>query len=233
MASHDQVCNTTRTDSYFAVDGWVFGRIPSYRGSKGDGRAWGLPAQYYPRATGWERSRSSPRRRGRCGSCARHAADVRLGVLAAGFRGTEEEDIGGGGYAVQVCLVLFLWGAFLHDCVLLTGSFPYRSIDEVDGLVTCCAVEYDGEACLKSMADWVSRIHDRPTFHLGPMIPLKPGTADFSPASLRAEMDMAPDGVGEQVLQYLDYTQQRYGDASVLYISFGTEHWFEAFHVSG
>ena len=65
----------------------------------------------------------------------------------------------------------------------------------------------------------------RPTFHMGPMIPLEPGTTDFASSTLEAEMAAAPPGVGVKVSQFLEKAEKKYGENSVVYICFGNYFW--------
>lgn len=62
-------------------------------------------------------------------------------------------------------------------------------------------------------------------YHLGPMRPFKAGTADFDEATLVAEMNAAPPGIGEKVQGFLDNAMSAKGECSVVYICFGTNFW--------
>lgn len=56
-------------------------------------------------------------------------------------------------------------------------------------------------------------------------MPFKPGTTDFSLATLDAEMKTAPPGVGEAIMTFLDKALSTYGKESVVYICFGSFFW--------
>ncbi|KAF8542582.1 hypothetical protein BDD12DRAFT_876041 [Trichophaea hybrida] len=100
-----------------------------------------------------------------------------------------------------------------------------KFVETADGLMTCGAVDYDGETCLDSIEAWIHKLNDRPTYHLGPMLPFKPGTVDYSPASKAAELATAPAGMGAKILDFLDRAHSQFGPNCLVYISFGTEHW--------
>jgi hypothetical protein len=100
----------------------------------------------------------------------------------------------------------------------------YRFMREADGLATCNAPGYDGEV-LNSIDGWMTETGRRPTFHLGPMLPLQPGTSEFSQRALEAEMAAAPPGVGVKVKTFMDTILETRGEASLVYISFGTLFW--------
>ena len=100
-----------------------------------------------------------------------------------------------------------------------------RFLDEADGLLTTCAEEYDGKESLDSISDWFRESRNRPTFHLGPMLPLIPGTQRLSPIAIDAEINAVPGPFGKAALDFLDQALQNFGERSVFYISFGTEHW--------
>jgi UDP-glucoronosyl and UDP-glucosyl transferase len=87
-------------------------------------------------------------------------------------------------------------------------------IEEADGLVTTCAYSYDGKESLDALAAWIGKDRDRPTFHLGPMLP---------PTS---NMDTSSSSIGShlEVMSLLDSVLASHGPQSLLYISFGTQH---------
>jgi hypothetical protein len=67
------------------------------------------------------------------------------------------------------------------------------------------------------------------TFHLGPMLPLIRGTRNFSAKAIEIEINTCPEGSGTTVIEFLDECLISDGKQSVIYISFGTEHWL-VFH---
>jgi hypothetical protein len=79
--------------------------------------------------------------------------------------------------------------------------------------------------CLDALSDWISGQHGRMTFHLGPMLPLIPGTRMFSTKAMEVEISTSPNGSGIATTQFLDECLISHGRHSVFYISFGTEHW--------
>jgi UDP-glucoronosyl and UDP-glucosyl transferase len=87
-------------------------------------------------------------------------------------------------------------------------------IDEAGGLVTTCAHSYDGQESLDAMADWIGNDRDRPTFHLGPMLP-PTGSLDISSSSTGSHL---------RVMSLLDSILGSHGPQSLLYISLGTQH---------
>lgn len=100
-----------------------------------------------------------------------------------------------------------------------------RFLEKADGLLTACAPEYDSQECLDSISNWVARRNKRMTFHIGPMVPLIPGTQRFSTKAVEAEATNVPGGCGGAALDFLDRSMRSHGQRSVFYISFGTEHW--------
>jgi hypothetical protein len=66
----------------------------------------------------------------------------------------------------------------------------------------------------------------KPTFHLGPTLPLEPGTTKFSRKILEEEMAAAPPGIGQKIKNFLDGALERNGPSSVIYIGFGTFFWY-------
>lgn len=109
------------------------------------------------------------------------------------------------------------------------GFGVHRFLESADGLVTRRALEVDGEHMLSALSTWVGQTRNRPTFHLGPLIPFEPATCTFSQASLNAEMASAPGEIGARTLRFLDEALRRRGECSVVYISFGTVSWFAYF----
>ena len=91
--------------------------------------------------------------------------------------------------------------------------------------MTTCAAEYDGEECLDSISSWFGCRNARPTFHLGPMLPLVPGTQRFSSHAIETEIAASPGQCGKAAMAFLDRAKKCQGERSVFYISFGTEHW--------
>jgi len=87
-------------------------------------------------------------------------------------------------------------------------------IDEADGLVTTCVDSYDGQESLDAMTAWIGEDRDRPTFHLGPMLP-PTGSVDISSSSTGSHM---------KIMSLLDSVLVSHGPQSLLYISFGTQH---------
>jgi hypothetical protein len=75
---------------------------------------------------------------------------------------------------------------------------------------------------------------NKPVFNIGPMVPLKPGTTEFSQASLDAEVAATPGGmsvsrvgnIGDAIVKFLNNALEKYGESSVVYISFGTFFWW-------
>lgn len=100
-----------------------------------------------------------------------------------------------------------------------------RALLESDGILTTNAVGYDGADALSVMSKWSDETN-RPTFHLGPMLPFKEGTTEFSQATLDAEVAAAPKGVGEAIQSFLDRALATKGEYSVIYIGFGTHFWY-------
>ncbi|MCJ1248747.1 hypothetical protein MMC30_005966 [Trapelia coarctata] len=99
-----------------------------------------------------------------------------------------------------------------------------KFVEAVDGLATSCAVDYDGEECLLGITNWISQTGNRPTFHLGPMLPFKPGTCEFPQACEEIGKASLHAGITERVTHYMDRIREKYGESSMVYISFGTEH---------
>jgi hypothetical protein len=58
------------------------------------------------------------------------------------------------------------------------------------------------------------------------MLPLIRGTRDFSAKAIEIEINTCPEGSGTAVTEFLDECLISDGKQSVIYISFGTEHWF-------
>ena len=99
---------------------------------------------------------------------------------------------------------------------------------ESDGILTTFAVAYEGEEALSVMPKWSGETN-RPTFHLGPLLPFKEGTTEFSQATLDAEVAAAPKGVGEAIQSFLDRALATEGERSVIYICFGTWFWYASY----
>lgn len=91
--------------------------------------------------------------------------------------------------------------------------------------MSTAAVAYDGKDALSVMPKWSGETN-RPTFHLGPLIPFKEGTTEFSQATLDAEVAAAPTGVGEAIQRFLDSALTTKGEYTVIYICFGTHLWY-------
>jgi len=118
------------------------------------------------------------------------------------------------------------WPQLLHN----TGRLQFieanyaRFVVECDGLVTCCAVGYDGQVALDVVSSWLAE-DNHPTFHIGPVLPLEPGTTNFVPWALKAEREAAPPGVGDRVTSFLENALNEHGAHSVVYICFGNFFW--------
>ena len=102
-----------------------------------------------------------------------------------------------------------------------------------DAVAATGAEAYDGNL-IKTLTAWVAET-DRPTYCLGPVIPLQPGTSKFSQTSLEAEIKAAPGGMSEnanlanissKVIKFLGDATEKHGRNSVVYISFGTYFWY-------
>lgn len=100
-----------------------------------------------------------------------------------------------------------------------------RSLYESDGIITSCALGYDGEAALSALSNWAAG-KNYPTFHVGPLLPFKQGTTEFSKATLDAELAIAPEGVADAIQSFLDAQFDAKGESSVVYICFGTLFWY-------
>lgn len=57
------------------------------------------------------------------------------------------------------------------------------------------------------------------------MLPLVRGTRTFSTKAIEIEINTCPEGLGTAVTHFLDECLITDGNRSVIYISFGTEHW--------
>lgn len=101
-----------------------------------------------------------------------------------------------------------------------------RATQESDGLATPCTPDFDGEEVLRATDQWLAET-GRVAFNLGPLMPFKAGTNDFSSATLEAELKAAPPGVGETVIKFLDNALATRGKESVVYIGFGHFFWYE------
>lgn len=71
---------------------------------------------------------------------------------------------------------------------------------------------------MKATQEMVSRDGHRPVFNLGCMMPIGYGTEEASDSISKIETA----GQREPVIRFLDRSQEKYGDRSVIYISFGT-----------
>ncbi|KZW02223.1 UDP-Glycosyltransferase/glycogen phosphorylase [Exidia glandulosa HHB12029] len=109
------------------------------------------------------------------------------------------------------------------DIMIKLEAVITQALDESDGIVTTCSVGFDGEAALAGMDALATR--NRPSFHLGPLVPFKDGTTEFSPATLEAELATAPPGVASAIQSFLDDHLTSKGSHSVIYICFGTHVW--------
>jgi hypothetical protein len=58
------------------------------------------------------------------------------------------------------------------------------------------------------------------------MLPFEPGTTRFTQSSLDVDMSCEREQLGVRALEFLDEMYDRFGEKKVIYISFGTEHWF-------
>ena len=96
---------------------------------------------------------------------------------------------------------------------------------ESDGVATAGSVGYDGEELSGVMGEWAAE-SGKLSYHLGPMLPLEPGSGEFTQNTINAEIAAAPPGVGSQVQNFLSDVLKRRGVHSVIYICFGTTFWF-------
>jgi hypothetical protein len=61
------------------------------------------------------------------------------------------------------------------------------------------------------------------------MLPFEPGTTRFTQSSLNADFEdisCERNQLGVRAMGFLDEMYDRFGEKKVIYISFGTEHWF-------
>jgi hypothetical protein len=91
-------------------------------------------------------------------------------------------------------------------------------------LATVNSLAYDGEELLGTLNEFMGE-SGKPAFHLGPTLPLEPGTSKFSKRVLEEEMAAAPPGVSAKIQEFLDGALERTGPGSVIYIGFGTFFW--------
>jgi hypothetical protein len=98
-------------------------------------------------------------------------------------------------------------------------------IHEADGVATSCSVGFDGPRSLAVLSKWAEETGGRPAFNLGPVMPLMPGTTDFGPATREAEMKSVPPAVAKNVNSFLESALASHGEASLLYICFGSFFW--------
>ncbi|ROT37642.1 UDP-Glycosyltransferase/glycogen phosphorylase [Sodiomyces alkalinus F11] len=100
-----------------------------------------------------------------------------------------------------------------------------KFVHDADGFVTTWSVSYDREECLREFKAYVNSIRGRPAFHLGPLLPLIDGSADFNSQCLAAEQLSMPTESFEATMTFLDRIATERGARSLMYISFGSEHW--------
>jgi hypothetical protein len=98
-------------------------------------------------------------------------------------------------------------------------------LHEADGVATSCTVGFDGHRTLASLSKWAEESGGRSVFNLGPLMPFKPGTTVFGSAALEAEMRSVPIEVAENIHSFLENALMRKGEASVVYICFGSFFW--------
>lgn len=95
-----------------------------------------------------------------------------------------------------------------------------------DGFVTNWCTPYDGKECLHAFAKCINSTRPRPVFHLGPLLPLEPGSSNFCPECLDAELATLSNDSSNDTTQFLDDVCSAFGPRSMMYISFGSEHWW-------
>lgn len=98
---------------------------------------------------------------------------------------------------------------------------------DADGIVLQPTTAIEGTAALDVLTSWAAETK-RPVFSIGPLLPFKDGTTQFSQAALRAEIVAAPPGVGDKIMSFLDNALATKGEASVVYIGFGSHFWHAA-----
>lgn len=109
-------------------------------------------------------------------------------------------------------------------------TWAFRAAYESDGILSCCALAFDGEATLSAIDAW-SNAKGHPTFHVGPVLPFKePGSTSFSLRAADGEKAAAPPGAADAVTLFLDRALKEKGEASVVYICFGTHFWYVLGH---
>jgi hypothetical protein len=113
----------------------------------------------------------------------------------------------------------------LGVCTHWSLKFVIRSLIDADGLITVNTPAYDGQELLDVFNEFMGE-SGKPVFHLGPTLPLEPGTTNFSERILKEEMAAAPPGIGQKIKDFLDQTLERKGPESVIYIGFGTFFWY-------
>ncbi|THH15314.1 hypothetical protein EW146_g5139 [Bondarzewia mesenterica] len=102
---------------------------------------------------------------------------------------------------------------------LYVGMEMYKFIRDSSGLICASSTAWEAEG-IKGLGDFLGERNQK-CFALGPMLPFYPGTTQFVKEALHAEMSKAPNGMGENIIRFLD----RHAEASVLYISWGTFWW--------
>ncbi|KAB8211530.1 hypothetical protein BDV34DRAFT_219486 [Aspergillus parasiticus] len=123
---------------------------------------------------------------------------------------------------------MYDWEFFPWDQGAKSEIILAAEAQEADGLLTNSSIAYDGKECLDGISEWVARRGGRKTFHLGPMMPFRPGATRFSQSVIDAELASMPNSDGVRSLQFLDQVLENYGPRSLVYISFGTEQWPES-----
>ncbi|KAI5116141.1 hypothetical protein M0805_006322 [Coniferiporia weirii] len=94
----------------------------------------------------------------------------------------------------------------------------HRYMLECDGAIVMSSKAYEPQA-IAALEDWFSET-GRPVYSVGPLIPfanLKAGNNSL--------IDSASNGEKSKVISFLDNALNKYGERSLLYISFGTIYW--------
>ncbi|KZW02232.1 UDP-Glycosyltransferase/glycogen phosphorylase [Exidia glandulosa HHB12029] len=112
------------------------------------------------------------------------------------------------------------------DMILKVQAMITQALHESNGIVSVCSVGFDGEEALAAIND-LAAARNQPCFHLGPLLPFKDGTTEFTRATLDAELATAPPGVSNTIQSFLDTHLALKGPQSVVYICFGTHMWPE------
>lgn len=92
-------------------------------------------------------------------------------------------------------------------------------------MATTCTVGFDGPRPLTILSKWAEETGGRPAYNFGPVMPFKPGTTNFGTAALEAEMRSVPTEVAKAVNVFLENALATNGEASVVYICFGSFFW--------